>query len=128
MRLLIRAGAALIAMLVVGCSSGGGGPRSELSSAPDIGITQAVWDAYNNRYLAEHTPLAFAVSENGATFYYFYCEAIRCINLNSNEAIADAISRCQGRGQGTCVLFAAERSPPRKHHFIDTFSQRLKSP
>jgi hypothetical protein len=69
MRLLIRAGAALIAMLVVGCSSGGGGPRSELSSAPDIGITQAVWDAYNNRYLAEHTPLAFAVSENGATFY-----------------------------------------------------------
>ena len=34
-----------------------------------------VLDAYNNRYLATHTPMAFAVSESGGTYDYYYCEA-----------------------------------------------------
>lgn len=127
MRSVIVAAALVAAMLLAGCA-GGQDPRSQLSNAPDIGITHGVWDAYTKDYLGEHTPLAFAVSENGEVYFYYYCEAIRCINLNSNEAITRAISGCQNRGQGQCVLFAAERSPPRKHHFIDGFSQRLKSP
>ena len=119
--------AVLAAILLTGCS-GGNDPRSELSSAPSIGITQAVWDAYTKNYLVYPSPLVFAVSENGQTFYYFYCTSGHCLNPNSNEAISLAISRCQDRGQGLCVLFASGRSEPRKHHFIDTFSQRLKSP
>lgn len=114
-------------VLLAGCSSGQD-PRSQLNSAPDIGITQAVWNAYTNGYLVYPSPVAFAVSENGKTYYYFYCTSGHCLNPNSNEAVALAISRCQDRGQGSCVLFASGRSPPRKHHFIDDFSQRLKSP
>ncbi len=114
-------------MLLAGCGNGTD-PRSQLSSAPSIGITQAVWDAYTKDYLERPSPLAFAASENGQTYFYIYCTEFSCLNLNSNQAIANSIARCQDRGQGHCVLFAAERSPPRKHHFIDTFSQRLKSP
>ena len=32
--------------------------------------------------------------ENGVTYFYYYGEAVRCLNLNSTEAIADAISHC----------------------------------
>jgi len=119
--------AVLATMLLAGCSNGQD-PRSQLSGAPDIGITKAVWDAYTNGYLVYPSPVAFAVSENGKTYYYFYCTGGHCLNPNSNEAIALAISRCQDQGQGSCVLFATGRSSPRKHHFIDDFSQRLKAP
>jgi hypothetical protein len=125
-RLFVTA-ACLAGMLLAGCS-GGLDARSQLSSAPSIGITQAVWDVYEKGYLGHPSPLAFAVSENGQTYFYIYCTEFSCLNLNSNQAIADSIARCQDRGQGHCVLFAAERSPPRKHHLIDTLGQRLKSP
>jgi hypothetical protein len=80
-----------------------------------------VLDAYNNRYLATHTPMAFAVSESGGTYDYYYCEAARCAggNLNSTEAISRAIAGCNELQQGPCVLFAIGRSAPRKYHLID---------
>ena len=127
MKVAFVAAAVLAALSIGGCTQS---PSSALSNQPDIGITQAVLDAYTNGYLETHTPEAMAVSENGRTSYYFYCEAARCLNtnLNSAGAIRQAISGCSERGEGPCVLFAVGRSAPRKYHLIDTFGQRLKSP
>jgi hypothetical protein len=96
------------------------GPAPDMNSEPEIGISHRVLEGYNH-YLASHTPEAFAVSEGGGTYYYFYCEAARCSgsNLNSREAIDRAIAGCNDQEQGPCLLFAVGRSPPRKYHLID---------
>jgi hypothetical protein len=111
-----RAGTIAATLLVVGCTQDLG--RSP-DNQPDIGITQAVLDAYTNRYLRTKAPEAFAVSENGRTYDFYYCDLCESINnLDAPAAVSEAISGCNQQGQGRCVLFAVRRAPPRKYHII----------
>ena len=115
----IPAMAAMLAvMFLSGCTQS---DNSQLANQPEIGISHQVLDGYNNGYLGRHMPEAFAVSESGGAYSYYYCDAGRCLggNLNSTDGISRAIADCSHLGQGPCVLFAVGRSAPRKYHLID---------
>lgn len=116
----MKAVAALLAvMLLTACTQAGGG--SDLSNQPEIAMSQDALTAYNDRYLARHLPLAFAVSPDGHAYSYYYCEASRCVGGSqpSQEAIRDALSDCSNEGHGQCTIFAVGRGAPRKYHLID---------
>jgi len=118
LRLVFTSAAVLAATMLGGCTRK---VESNLSSQPEINISQAALSAYNNRYLGRHLPLAFAVSPDGEAFAYYYCDVARCIGgiQPSQEAISRALNDCNNEGHGQCVLFAVGTSAPRKYRLID---------
>jgi hypothetical protein len=105
------------ALLCAGCTQN---PNQGLGNQDDIGITRAVLDAYTNKFLRSHDPEAFAVSESGRYYYYYFCTLCDSINnWDAHFAATQAISGCNQQGHGPCVLFALRRSEPRKYHLIN---------
>ncbi len=92
--------AALAAMMLTACSSAvdpavGEGP---------ITLEPAVERAFAD-YQAMETPRYFAVSEDGRSFYYSFCDARRC----RREPKTRTIDRCEAHSAGVpCKIFASQ--------------------
>ena len=60
-----------------------------------------------NKYLASTTPLYFAVSEDGQTPFYTYCDDPRCARATSKAAIYS----CEKSSDGVpCKIYASGRN------------------
>lgn len=85
----------------------GSGTRD--ARADSIEISDRVWGHFQEYLvtLGPSKPGAFAVSSDGGSSYYIYCQDVRC--RSGTTYSHEAVSRCESSTGRDCVLFALRR-------------------
>ena len=92
-------------VLVIGATVGA---CQDSSSSPpaateaSITLSKAAWNYYQ-QYLSTRKPITFAVSKDGYSAYYIYCDFDEC---DRHQARLDALSQCAKIGHQQCIIFA----------------------
>lgn len=106
------------ACLLIALLSACAGPNHRQPEGEPIVITRQV-EAHLRGYfrmLGAGRTGAFAVSEHGTIGFYAFCASGQCRGQYS--FINEALQRCQGFGQGRCVILAVNREIRRPYRLI----------
>lgn len=103
-RLLCCYAALLATSLVLAACAGGGTPSggTKTISSRTFGHYQTYLNDIGNS-----NPGAFAISEDGGSAFYFYCQDVRCASGGTYKQ--GALQRCRTMTKQECYVFAYRR-------------------